>query len=105
MKKLLLLLALTFTLVPVYAQELSQTRSMSDKYKKIYYTSIEDAERKLVQYQNERRSQEISDDDNHSTSYFPYEMVKSLVKSDERTLTYNFNLSEHFPVNRCSTEA
>lgn len=42
MKKLLLLLALTFTLVPVYAQELSQTRSMSDKYKKIYYTSIDD---------------------------------------------------------------
>lgn len=94
MKKLLLLLALTFTLVPVYAQELSHTRSMSDKYKKIYYTSIEDAERKLVQYQNERRSQEISDDDNHSTSYFPYEMFKSLVKSDERTLTYDFNLSE-----------
>ena len=94
MKKLLLLLALTFTLVQVYAQELSHTRSMSDKYKKIYYASIEEAERKLIQYQNERRSKEISDNDNYSPSFFPYEMFISLVKSDERTLTYDFNLSE-----------
>lgn len=63
MKKLLLLFALAITLVTAYAQELSHTRSMSDKYKKIYYTSIEDAERKLIQYQNERRSKEISDSD------------------------------------------
>ena len=94
MKKLLLLLALTITLVSAYAQEPSHTRSMSDKYKKIYYTSIEDAERKLIQYQNERRSKEISDNDNYSTSFFPYDMFTSLVKSDERTLTYDFNLSE-----------
>ena len=93
MKKLLLLLALTCTLVPVYSQERGQTRSMSDKYKKIYYTSIEDAERKLIQYHEERRSDEIRDN-NHCTDCFPYDMFKSLVKSDERTLTYDFNLSE-----------
>lgn len=95
MKKILLLIALIFTQVLVYAQEPSHTRSMSDKYKKIYYTSIEDAERKLIQYQNERQSKEISDNDNYNIScYFPYEMFKSLVKSDERTLKYDFNLSE-----------
>lgn len=77
------------TIVPLYVQELSHTRSMSDKYMKIYYTSNDDAERKLIQYQNERRFKEISDNDNYSTSYFPYEMFVSLVKSDEKTFMYD----------------
>ena len=93
MKKLTLLLALTFTLIQVSVQGFSQTRSMSDKYKTIYYTSIEDAERKLIQYQDERRSKGICDD-NNTMSCFPYEMFESLVKSDERTIKYDFNLSE-----------
>ena len=94
MNKILLFYAFILTTLPICAQDSNNDRSMSDKYKKIYYTSIEDAERKLIQYQNERRSKEISDNDNFSTSFFPYEMFISLVKSDERTLTYDFNLSE-----------
>lgn len=90
---LISILFLMFILQTGFAQSQS-SKSMSDKYKKIYYTSIEDAERKLIQYQIERRSKEINDNDDFSTSYFPYEMFKSLVKSDERTLTYDFNLDE-----------
>lgn len=90
-------LFLLFILQMGFAQSQS-SKYMSDRYKKIYYTSIEDAERKLIQYQNERRTQEISDDDNYSTSYFPYEMFESLVKSDERTLAYDFNLDEIYEI-------
>ena len=93
MKRLLLLFALTFTFVPVYSQDQGQNRSMSDRYKKIYYTSIDDAERKLIQYHEERCSDEIRDND-HCTDFFPYDMFKSLVKTDERTLTYDFHLNQ-----------
>ena len=93
-KKYLFLFSVLVLISNICLSQSQPYRYMSDKYKKIYYTSIKDAERKLIQYQNERRSKEISDSDNHSTSYFPYEMFTSLVKSDERTLTYDFNLSE-----------
>ena len=76
-----------------FAQSQSD-RYMSDRYRKIYYTSIEDAERKLKQYHHERESKEISDIEDHSTNYFPFDMFKSLVKFDERTLKYRFSLNE-----------
>ena len=98
MKKLILILALTFTLVSAYAQESTHTRSISDEHKKIYYTSLEDAEQKLIEYQKERKSKEINDEGIYSTSYFPYEMFKSLVKSDKRALTYEFNLDEIYEI-------
>lgn len=89
------LVVISLVLIPnICLSQSQQNRYMSDKYKKIYYTSIEDAERKLIQYQNERQSNEIRDKDKYSTSYFPFEMFMSLVKSDERTMTYDFNLDE-----------
>ena len=94
MNKFLLIIAIICFIAPAHAQETTQVKYIADKYKKIYYTSIEEAERKIIQYHKERVAQEISDYEIYQTFYFPYEMFKSLVRSDERTLQYDFDFGE-----------
>lgn len=67
-EKYLFIFSLLLSIPTICLSQSQSDRYISDKYKKIYYTSIEDAERKLIQYQDERISQEISDDDNFSKS-------------------------------------
>lgn len=93
MKQHLLLFVFMLTLVPVNAQELNKTRCISDKYKKIYYTSVADAEKQINQYHKERQENGINDPEHYGSDYFPYDMFRALINSDERTLTHSFSFS------------
>ncbi len=93
MKQHLLLFVFMLTLVPVNAQELNKTRCISDKYKKIYYTSVADAEKQINQYHKERQENGINDSEHYGSDYFPYDMFRALINSDERTLTHSFSFS------------
>ena len=77
MKKYVFLLLALFAL-SVSAQE--EVHSITDGETNIYYSSIADAENKLIEYI----------DNNDSYCSFPSELFSELVMNDERCFTYNF---------------
>ena len=74
--------------VALYANDTGYV--MSDRYREIHYTDIKDADQKLLKYYKERIHNKISDFETYE-DYFPYDMFKSLIMSDKRTLEYNFS--------------
>lgn len=77
MKKYISLLLALFT---ISAAAQNQTRSITDGETTIQYSSIADAENKLIEY--------INNIDSYSS--FPSKLFSELVVNDERCFTYNF---------------
>lgn len=90
MNKISLLIILLFS-VCAHSLANAQMRSMSDGKRRIYYSDVKDAEKKLLEYFKEQKAENTNEDNSNN---FPYEMFKDLVLHDERTFLYDFNL-EH----------
>lgn len=75
----------------VYFNSLAQpyNKSMSDGHKRIYYSDMEDAKKKLQSYYEERRKNNISD-----AGIFPYNMFKDLILHDERSFSFDFSFEQ-----------
>lgn len=89
MKRITLLLILSLAIcLNSFAQ--LRTRVMSDGERRIFYTSVADAEKKLKQYYEERKLDAENGNGDYSET-FPYEMFQDLIMHDERTLHHDFS--------------
>ena len=96
-QKLFIAVVMLFCSVSVFAQERWDVslRSIFDGERRIYYTDIEDAETKILEYYAEKcEVSEDEDEEEYEDEYgtmLPYQMFTELILHDPRAFDYDFS--------------